>query len=263
MPMLSETQSRFAAYVLRDIGSAQAAEGIKTNGLSAEQRLYIYRNNTQLGLTEALRDGYPVINKLVGTEFFNLLARIYIRRFPPKAGCLLFFGGQFADFITDFKPAEGLPYLPDVARLEWLWHEAFHEADAAALDIASLADINSDSYSDLGFALHPTVRLIASSYPILPIWQTNQDDYQSDGNINLDEGDYRLLVYRPELDVLLVALPEAEFQFLSSLAKGLTLCEAVDAALLTDRHFNLSPVLQYWFANGLFTDFFVTTSARN
>ena len=49
-------------------------QGIKDNQLTPQQCLSIYRNNTQLGLTEALRDGYPVLNKLVGTEFFNHLA---------------------------------------------------------------------------------------------------------------------------------------------------------------------------------------------
>lgn len=253
---LHETQRCFTNYVLRDFGQDQAVAGIKGNGLDATQRLAIYRNNTQLGLTEALRDGYPVVNKLVGTEFFNHLACSFIRRYPPKAGCLLSFGGQFAEFIADFQPADGLPYLPDTARLEWLWHEAFHEADALALDIAGLAQIDLGCYGSLGFALHPSARLLASDYPVLRIWQANQPDYHGDGRINLDEGGSRLLIFRPELEVEITPLNEAEHLFLTLLEMRLTLTQAVEQAIMIDSNFDVLPVLQHWIANGLFTDFF-------
>lgn len=256
MNALHETQRRFTNYVLRDLGQEQAVAGIKGNGLEVGQRLAIYRNNTQLGLTEALRDGYPVVNKLVGTEFFNHLARSFIRRYPPKAGCLLPFGGQFAEFIADFQPAEGLPYLPDTARLEWFWHEAFHEADAPALDIATLAQIDLGCYGELGFTLHPTARFLASDYPILRIWQANQEGYQGDGRINLDEGGCQLLVFRPGLEVEITPLIEAEYLFLTLLDMRLTLTQAVGQAITIDSNFDVLPVLQHWIANGLFTHFF-------
>jgi hypothetical protein len=256
MNSLHETQRRFTNYALRDLGQDLAAEGIKSNGLTGIQRLTIYRNNTQLGLTEALRDGYPVVNQLVGTEFFNHLARSYIRRHPPKAGCLLSFGGQFADFIAAFEPAAGLPYLSDTAKLEWYWHEAFHEADATSLAISTLAKVDLADYSKLGFTLHPSARFLASDYPLLKIWQTNQDDYEGDGRIKLDENGCHLLIYRPEWDVVIIPLPEAEYQFLNLLAMELTLIQAVEQVMAKEPHFDVQAVLQRWFSNGLMTDIY-------
>ena len=84
MNTFHNSQHRFKDYVLRGEGKELAAQGIKCNGLTALEGVALYRNNTQLGLTEALRDGYPVVNKLVVTEFFNLLAHSYIRRYPPR-----------------------------------------------------------------------------------------------------------------------------------------------------------------------------------
>jgi len=254
MNSLHETQRRFTNYALRDMGQELAAEDIKSNGLTAQQRLAIYRNNTQMGLTEALRDGYPVVNKLVGTEFFNQLARSFIRRHPPKAGCLLSFGGQFGDFIATFESAASLPYLPDMARLEWCWHEAFHEADATALELASLAKVAATAYSKLGFTLHPSARLLASDYPILKIWQSNQEDYEGDGGINLDENGCHLLIYRPHWDVVIVPLPEAEHQFLDLLAMELTLIQAVEQVMVKAPDFAVQAVLQRWLNNGLLTN---------
>jgi hypothetical protein len=256
MNSLHETQRHFTNYTLRDLGQDLAAEGIKSNGLTAQQRLAIYRNNTQLGLTEALRDGYPVVNKLVGTEFFNHLARKYICRHPPKAGCLLSFGGQFADFIAAFEPASGLPYLPDVARLEWYWHEAFHEADANSLAISTLAKVDPATYGKLGFTLHPSARLLTSAYPILKIWQSNQKGYESDVHIHLDEGGCRLLIYRLEWDVVIFPMQEVEYQFLNFLAMELTLIQALEQVMAKEPHFAVQAVLQHWLNNGLLTDIY-------
>ena len=254
---LHEIQGQYLDYVLHCKGQALVAESIKCNGLTAEQRLSVYRNNTQLGLTEALRDGYPVVNKLVGSEFFKHLARSYIRCYPPKAGCLLFFGEQFADFIADYEPASSLPYLPDVAKLEWLWHEAFHEADATALDIAIFAKVDPDAYGKLGFALHPSARFLASDFPVLRIWQANQEGYEGDGHISLDEGGCQSLIYRPKLEVEIVALNEGEYLFLTLLAKEVTLTQALEQVTTNNPSFDILAVLQRWFANGLFTEFYI------
>jgi len=256
MNSLHETQRRFTNYALRDMGQDLAAEDIKSNGLTAQQRLAIYRNNTQLGLTEALRDGYPVVNKLVGTEFFNQLARSFIRRHPPKTGCLLSFGGQYADFIAAFEPAASLPYLTDMARLEWYWHEAFHEADVSPLAISTLANVDPADYGKLCFTLHPSARLLTSDYPILKIWQSNQDDYDGDGRINLDDGGCHLLIYRPEWDVVIISLPETEYQFLNLLAMELTLIQAVEQVIVKAPSFAVQAVLQRWLNSGLLTDIY-------
>jgi len=256
MNSLHETQRHFTNYALRDLGQDLAAEGIKSNGLTAQQRLAIYRNNTQLGLTEALQDGYPVVNKLVGTEFFNQLARSYIHRHPPKAGCLLSFGNQFADFIAAFEPAAGLPYLPDMARLEWCWHEAFHEADAKRLAMSTLAKVDPAAYGKLGFTLHPSSRFLASDYPSLKIWQSNQEGYDGNGRIDLDEGGCHLVIYRPEWDVVIISVQEVEYQFLNFLAMKLSLVQAVEQVIGKAPHFDVQAVLQHWITNGLLTDIY-------
>lgn len=256
MNSLLETQRAFSHYVLRELGQAIAAKGVIGNGLEATQRLAIYRNNTQLGLIEALRDGYPVVNKLVGIEFFNCLARNYLRRHPPKPGCLLFFGGDFADFIAEFQAAEGLPYLPDVARLEWSWHKAFHEADASALDGAVLARVDPDTYDKLGFTLHPSTRFLTSNFPVLKIWQTNQENYVGDDRISLDEGGCHLLVYRPELEVNILSLSPSEYLFLSLLDLKLTLSQAIEQVLMKEPHFDVQAILQRGLLSGIFTDIF-------
>lgn len=250
---LPEIQRDFSNVVLHE--SRQAPAGIIANGLEPSQRLAIYRNNTLIGLTEALRDVYAVVNRLVGERFFNRLAQAYMLDCPPRSGCLLAFGGQLAGFLSDFAPAQGLPYLPDMARLEWYCHEAYHEADATGLDVSLLAGVLADLYGELQFKLHPTARFLASGYPLLRIWQSNQSSYTGDDRINLDEGGCRLLVFRPGLEVEIVQLDEAEYCFLTALNAGVTLVEAVEQGYTANPGFEVQACLQHWLGRALLTGF--------
>lgn len=258
MNALHDTQRLFAGFVLGYGEHTPLSCGIKENGMTPEQRLAIYRNNTRLGLTEALRDGYPVVNKLVGADFFDLLAGDYIRHYPPTSGTLLSFGGRLADFIGAFQAVKSLPYLADTARLEWLWHEAFHETDDRGLDASLLAKVDPGLYGQLSFILQPNARFLSSEYPLLAIWRLNQENSPADARISLDQGGCRLLIFRAGLEVRIIPLNEPEYLLLTSLASGLTLTQAVNQSRGNDADFDLAASLQCWFTAGLITDFFIT-----
>lgn len=255
MNRLHDMQRDFSRYVLQETDLLPT--GIKSNGIAVEQRLAIYRNNTRLGLTEALREVYPVINNLVGDAFFNRLAQAYINLHPPKSACLLEFGEQFTEVIARFKEAQGLAYLPDTARLEWYSYEAYHAADGSPLAVSALAQLDAASYERLGFKVHPTARFIASDYPIGRIWANNQSDAQQEAFIDLNDGGCRLLLFRPELEVEIVSLIEAEYQCLTALTAGLTLMLAVEPILTAYPDFDIQTQLQQWVLMGLLTDFFI------
>jgi hypothetical protein len=213
-------QQNFSSYVLQK--SKQIPIGIKANGIAPEKRLAIYRNNTQLGLTEVLRAVYPVVNKLVGEAFFNQLAKDYINIHPLPSACLLEFGGQFAELIASLPVAEILVYLADIATLEWLWHQAYHEENRQPLDLSALGRLDATDYNRLGFKLHPSARFLSSDYPIAQIWESNQFDNPTDKLIDLQQGGCKLLIYRPEFDVEIVTLSHAEYQCLLALSARAT-----------------------------------------
>lgn len=254
MNRLHDTQRDFASFAFRE--SEDVPDGIVANGLEPARRLAIYRNNTLSGLTEALRDVYPVVNRLVGDGFFQRLARAYIASRPPKSACLLEFGGEFADLIAGFTDARGLAYLPDIARLEWSFHEAYHAENATPLTSADLALIDPANYIRLVFKLHPSVRLLASRYPVDRIWLVNQPDDTDDGLIDLDQGGCRLLLFRPDLEVNMRRLSEAEYLCLSALAAGNSLVQVVEAAMAQQADFTPQALLRDGLSKGLLTGFY-------
>src|SRR3546814_9077986 len=91
--------------------------------------------------------------------------RVFPAPTPPSSPVLLHYGAEFPDFIASFPPAESLPYLADVARIERAATEAYHECEALPLILSALADVPPDRAPMLRFRLHPSLRLVRSPYP--------------------------------------------------------------------------------------------------
>ena len=242
MPALPDLQAGFAAAVFED-DTGRITGALRAGRFGGERLLQIYRNNSFASLTRALEAVYPVVARLVGDGFFRYAADRYIRAQPSTSGNLHDFGDRFALFLEAFEPAATLPYLPDVARLQWAWHCVFHAADHAALALEPLAAVPAAQHDRLVFTLHPAARLLASDYPILPIWQANQPD-ANDPMIDLAEGGVRLLVLRRGLDVEFKTLGAGEYQLLHACADGRPFTTACAAALAAEADIDLPTTLQ-------------------
>lgn len=253
--MLRDRQRQFAAAVLHEQRGVEPH--IRPGRFAPERLLQVYRNNFVENLTGALRAIYPVVEKLVGDGFFRYAAHEYLGQHPPRAGNLHVFGDRFAEFLATFSPAATLPYLPDVVRLEWAWHEAFHAADAAAFDATRLASVPPDEQPQLRFVLHPSARVVVSAFPIVRIFEVNQDGYAGDVAVDLDACGETALVIRRGLDVGVEPLAAGEAEFLAALAAGQTLTQAVDAALSTHERFDLDAVLGRHVRRGTLVDCFI------
>jgi hypothetical protein len=231
MPRLRELQLGFAAALL-DGDTGGFDRHIHAAGLSGARRLQVYRNNIVLGLTGALEAVYPVVRRLVGEGFFQYAAAQYIACHPSRSGDLHEFGEHFPPFLQSFAPAADLVYLPDVARLEWAYHQVFHAARHPPLDLAMLAQAPAERQGALRFQLHPAARLLESAFPILRIWQVNQDDYSGDSTVDLTEGGVKLLAIRREnLDIEFQSLEDGEFSLLRALAEHCDFATACERAL--------------------------------
>ena len=255
MHSLREQQLEFARAVYE--GGSVLENRVRANGLSGARRLQVYRNSIFAGLTEALRAIYPVINRLVGSEFFEHVARHFIGRHPSATGNLHDFGGEFPEFLATFPGASDLNYLPDVARLEWAYHRVFHAEDHAPLDLAALATVKPADYGRLHWQLHPACRLVESDFPILRIWQVNQDDSECMETVDLSAGAARLLIIRRGLEVDLEILGPGEHALLHALAGGRTFADACEKAFASEPRFDVTRCMQWHVAQATLVDFHI------
>jgi hypothetical protein len=252
MPALHELQAAFAAAILRDEASP-LAESVRADGIAAERRIQVYRNNSLITLTAALQATFPVVCRLVDERFFAFAAQAFIRAAPPRAPRLAEYGAGFADFLAGFAPAAGLPYLPDVARLEWLIARAFHAADATPLDPGRLATLPPESQAAAALLPHPSAGLLASPFPVEALWQANQPGRDGSG-VALEAGPCRLLVHRRADEVEMMRLDAPGHALAAALLAGAPLGDALAAALAEDAGFDPGPVLGRLLGRGVFTD---------
>lgn len=190
------------------------------------QRFAVYRNNVQHSLTRALAARFAVVEQLVGPTFFTAMARVHIAQDPPQNPVLLGWGATFADFLDGFAPVAHLPFLGDVARLEYARGQAYHAADAAPVPPSALERADLD---DLRLTLHPSVRLFTSRWPALQIWQANQPDAAPRGPLRAGP-DYALIARAPDLAVITAPLDAASHSALAALLAGQTLGVAAQLA---------------------------------
>ena len=236
MNTLRDWQAAFS-HALQHGETCEAESWIDPEGLSAKQRLGIYRHQTGFTLIAALRALYPVVEKLVGPEYFHQAASFYWRRYPPKAAHLHGFGDRFADFLQEAPGAEDLYYLPDVARLEWHCHSAYHSADASCATPQAKYSGKSQNYPAGRFGLSGNGRLFVSLYPILQIWEAHQRENEDDLPLIAMEQNRKhyLMIWRdPIWQICVSCFSGAQFALLEALQKGKKLTGAADDRLSTE-----------------------------
>jgi len=254
MPSLRELQFKFVATLL-DPAGGYADALVAGNAIAAPDRIGFYRNNVVSNYRAALRAVYPVVERLVGTVFFDHASDRYMRVHPSSSGDLNRFGEHFADFIETWPPAQDLPYLADVARLEWCIEESFHAADYASIRPAELASVPPDRQALLTFELHPSCRLLVSAFPVLCIWQVNQPHSPANATVDLAAGGEFLLVRRDGHDVAIEPLDRGGFCMLSLFAAGRNFDEAWRYADSVQPGFDVAAFLQRHVLGGTFAAF--------
>lgn len=257
MPSLLELQRGLRRALLDGAdtpGAAAALAAIAADGWTADERLDVHRNTVFVSLTQVLAAAFPVVRRLVDERFFAYAADSFIRRAPPARPCLAEYGRRFPDFLAVFPPCRELVYLPDTARLEWLLHEAAHAPAAAALAADVLARATPAETPRLVFGLMPSIRYLASRWPVDRIWRANQPAAgggPEGGPVDLASGAVHLEIRRAADGVAMRCLATDVFEFRAALAGGRTLATAAEAALAANSGFDLAAALASLFAEGL------------
>eukprot|EP01037_Dinobryon_pediforme_P016328 gene16328-16505_t len=205
------------------------------------RRFAIYRNNVVLSLAQALESRFPAAVSLVGEAFFRAMAKVFVRAHPPRSQLLATFGDEMPGFAANFAPAQEVPYLADVMRLEVAYSQAYHAADAKAATAQALQHLNENTLGSTCVVLHPAVRLLRSVHPVVRLWQMNTglaplepiEDWQGEDG----------LITRPELDVFVSSLPKGGFEFLAVLQSGGSLSTAFEAAFSVTETFDMAGAL--------------------
>ncbi len=248
MPSLRELQAAFRRALLQD-EAREIATLIEQDGLAAEERIAIHRNNLFASLAAVLRDTFPAVCRLVDERFFAYAAHQFIARNPPARAVLAEYGGDFPAFLADLPPCRSFPFVADVARLEWLMARAARAAEAEPLSAAALAAIAPEDAPRLSLWLHPALGFLASPFPVDRLWRANRPEGDA-AAVDIDAGGVRLEIGRSGGDVVMRPLDAGSFAFRAALAGGAALEAAAVEALAAAPGFDLARALGDLFGDG-------------
>ena len=217
MPSLLDEQQRLAAAILAR--NVDASWGVR-----------VYRNNVFGNLAGALANAYPVVRKIVGEGFFKAMAHEYSREHPSTSGDLNEYGARLPGFVGSFPHTQDLPYLPDVARMEWVAHLAYYAAE-------------SEPVGDLPFTLAAGSAPMRSDWPLARLWEVHQDSYCGEISVDFAPGPYRILVFRSAWRVEVQPITLGEYRFIAGAGRGEPLGELLEAAVKLDPAFEPAAAL--------------------
>lgn len=218
-PMAHEASARLASLI--DHRHAQSARG-----------LLAYRANGHALAERALQAAYPVVCAVLGGESFAMLARALWHRHPPQRGDIALWGDALPAFVQDDPLLASLPWLADVARVEWALHRAA-TADDAWADPGSFAWLQQADPAGLTLLLAPGLCLVQSRWPVASIVNAHLG-----GAPTLDEAWRRcrepvgeiVLVWRAGLRPRIAAIDPPAGTLLRLLQTGADLPLALDGA---------------------------------
>lgn len=225
----SNTESNRAAL------TAFAPDLVEDGRLTAEARVAIYRNNTEAARINALKQIYPVCLAILGERCFRGLARDHIYAYPSYNPDLNHYGQDFPQTLSRFLDGldrsrrtdfDGMAYLPDLARLEWLWHGLHYCADDPVFNAQAFASDAAANPDNIRLIPSHALCLFESPWPIYALWRAHREC--GDAPTAAGNGD-RLALWRAGFKPHAEQLDNVMFELLSALLAGATLAALSNA----------------------------------
>ena len=197
----------------------------------------VYRNTVRKACIDALQANYPTVARVTGETWFRAAANLYVVAELPTQPSLMSYGQSFADFLQQFEPAQEMPYLYGLAKLDRCWTESHMAADALALDAPTM-----QSSVPLSVQLHPATRWFADpQHPIDTLWQRARA--QANEDLPLDWHGEATLITRPLSQVRWTSMGVGCVAFLDACQQAQPLERSLEAAIAADPQLDATALL--------------------
>ena len=257
---LNKVQKSFKDHMFSTVEAvenpeAEFAQLFDVGNIPLDRRLKIYRNHIVTTLSEVLVMSFPLVEILVGEDFLKTAAKLYLFDNPPTEACLDRYGSGFPDFLKGYEHANALPYLADVARLDWLMNEVRCAKDDNTVTINDLAQLPPEQYEETIFKLKNSVQLLHSDFPLAAIYNFCKEKSGDDAQLNIDDEESFILITRMEWDPTVFNLEASEYHFFSQLQEEKPLGECLEQTMEAYPDFNFAEFLQNYMGLETFSAF--------
>ncbi len=246
---LNKAQKSFKDHMFSKVSMVENPEEEFSNlfnigKIPLDARLKIYRNHIVTTLSNVLVMNFPLVEILTGTNFLKTAAKLYLFDNPPTEPCLDRYGNSFPEFLANYKYASHLPYLSDIARLDWKMNETRIAKDDNSLQRSDLAEIAPEAYETIIFKLKKSVRLISSPFPLDKIYSLCGEKEDNEDVLDISPEKTYILITRYNWEPQIRNLKESEYNFFLLLQEEKPLGIALEEILKNYPEFNFVDFLQ-------------------
>jgi len=209
-------------------GPATARVIRRTATLTADERVAIYTRMYFARLFEVLQADYPALEKIVGEDAFEKIARAYVAKFPSRSYSLNPLGRRLPEFLARAPRVPKRVIAVDIARVERAMSEVFDAEEAAPLSPDAVAAVPASAWASARLVPIPAFGLLAL--------RTRANAAVSAARQETPLPDLRthatwVAVFRRDDTVYRLDLTEPQFALLSALCRGKTVRVALAAAV--------------------------------
>lgn len=258
-PSMAELQRWFKQSISPRAGAPSPALTAVLNPQGGEpgvQRLAVYAGGYVVRIRAALAEVYEAVRWAVGEPVFARLAEAYARRHPSQDYNLSAVGRHLPAFLEADPVTQRLPFLPDLARLEWTVCRAFHAFERPPCDAATVERLALSDGESVRLIFQPAVAVVTSAWPILDCWTVRRQPREQ-VDLEIVNRPQHVRVFRRGVEVRCEVVSPDEAQALSGLLAGKAIGD-VYHELAASRGEPSPPLVAEWFArwmrDGMITD---------
>jgi hypothetical protein len=218
-PSLAELERALAARILGGTDPAVERWVRVPAGADAGARLAVHTAGYPARVTESLREAFPATALILGDGSFASLGERYAAQLPAELRNLNDAGAALSAFLRSDPLGDRLPFLPDLARLEWAVVECFHSELTEPFDASVCAGWGMDDWAEARVEFQPGMALVRSAWPIRELREARHRE-RSAIDVDLTDRPDRVLVSRRGFEVAVETVEAIEALAIERLLAG-------------------------------------------
>ena len=178
-------------------------------------------------LLDSLAESFQTVARLLEPEGFARVVADYLEAHPSTHANILEVGDRFPEFLARHPSRGALPFLGDLAALEWSVLVSLLAEDLPAFESGGLSAMDASHWPDVRVKLDSSVILQEANSAIDKLW-TSRGESDDDFRLVLESlrpSPTSLLIYRENFIVHVETPATAHFRLLSDLKSGRALGE--------------------------------------
>lgn len=214
MVKLADYQRMLMQSLLDPEASSDGLQAIIADPDNIPKRLAIYQNSILGGRFSVLQQIFVCVQKLVGVDYFQQMAEQFLQASPSSHVAIAAMGEEFVRYVVEHDVVQHVPYIADMAALDWRWYQVFHGHSNVAIE-AKIIPAAAKWRLALG------AKLLASTFPLHLLWEMCQPEYQGEFHLPDDAGEYYFILVQREQAIRIEPVSIAEWQVLYNLSSNI------------------------------------------